>query len=200
MHLWSSLFSLLFLLSSTATPVSANTCLFYKTKKECVRYTDSGSCIWSAQAEACLDGGLGLPPGTVGVAIVGLDPQSAPLELKPGPSVSYGNVSLKNSTEITVKFAEQKSLNIADGPREKRQPSEQEIVKNSLKAVEVPTAEINTFCLLPPVMGRCRGFFQRWYYDVDAQQCLEFSFGGCGGNANNFATRQECEFAAEQYC
>ncbi|CRL03839.1 CLUMA_CG016252, isoform A [Clunio marinus] len=47
-------------------------------------------------------------------------------------------------------------------------------------------------CLLPQVVGPCRGAFQRWYYDATTQECSIFIYGGCLGNANNFSTEEEC--------
>jgi hypothetical protein len=35
----------------------------------------------------------------------------------------------------------------------------------------------------------------RWYYDVAAGECLEFVYGGCQGNANDFQTADECATA-----
>ncbi|KHJ44184.1 Kunitz/Bovine pancreatic trypsin inhibitor domain protein [Trichuris suis] len=31
------------------------------------------------------------------------------------------------------------------------------------------------------------------YYDWDLKQCLEFTYGGCEGNVNNFDSIEECE-------
>jgi hypothetical protein len=134
---------------------------------------------------------------------VGLNPQSAPLELKPGLSVSFGNVSLGNDSEITVKFGEQKSLELDEDRPEGENELEEKYPDETievLRTAETPQAEISVFCTLPPVMGRCRGFFPRWYWDIEDGRCAEFSFGGCGGNENNFASKRECEIAAQEYC
>ncbi|KAH6948797.1 hypothetical protein HPB50_026380 [Hyalomma asiaticum] len=32
----------------------------------------------------------------------------------------------------------------------------------------------------------------RFYYDVQKEECLPFSYGGCGGNDNNFRTHGGC--------
>lgn len=48
-------------------------------------------------------------------------------------------------------------------------------------------------CSLPSITGRCRGSFYRWYYNKDRAECLQFVYGGCNGNKNNFKTREECE-------
>ncbi|XP_019621383.1 PREDICTED: hedgehog-interacting protein-like [Branchiostoma belcheri] len=47
-------------------------------------------------------------------------------------------------------------------------------------------------CLQPAVTGPCKALFWAWHYDRVTQDCEQFVFGGCGGNKNNFKTRQEC--------
>ncbi|XP_038652369.1 carboxypeptidase inhibitor SmCI-like [Scyliorhinus canicula] len=48
-------------------------------------------------------------------------------------------------------------------------------------------------CSLPRVVGRCRGSFIRFYYNQNTQACEQFTYGGCGGNANNFETMTACQ-------
>ncbi|KAM3955234.1 trypsin inhibitor-like [Aphomia sociella] len=50
-------------------------------------------------------------------------------------------------------------------------------------------------CSLPLVTGRCRASFIRYGYDPDQCACVTFTYGGCGGNENNFETKEECENA-----
>ena len=47
-------------------------------------------------------------------------------------------------------------------------------------------------CLLPPDYGRCRHATKAWYFDIDSQECKQFIYGGCGGNANRFLQKDEC--------
>ncbi|XP_030644581.1 tissue factor pathway inhibitor 2 [Chanos chanos] len=47
-------------------------------------------------------------------------------------------------------------------------------------------------CLLQLDEGPCRGDVTRYYYNTVTQQCEEFSYGGCMGNANNFKSFEEC--------
>lgn len=47
-------------------------------------------------------------------------------------------------------------------------------------------------CLLPMRKGVCRALIPRWSYDPIAKKCREFTFGGCDGNGNNFATQRSC--------
>ena len=32
----------------------------------------------------------------------------------------------------------------------------------------------------------------RWGYDKESHMCVQFVFGGCGGNFNNFLTLSDC--------
>ncbi|KAF0312775.1 Papilin [Amphibalanus amphitrite] len=40
--------------------------------------------------------------------------------------------------------------------------------------------------------GPCRGSFPRWAFDAASATCIQFSYGGCQTNLNNFMTEQEC--------
>ena len=48
-------------------------------------------------------------------------------------------------------------------------------------------------CELEMRTGPCRASIRRFYFDVDAQSCQAFTYGGCRGNKNNFATLQACQ-------
>ncbi|GFR23990.1 papilin, partial [Trichonephila clavata] len=48
-------------------------------------------------------------------------------------------------------------------------------------------------CRLPSETGPCDGHFPRYFFDHTKGNCEEFVYGGCGGNSNNFKTREECE-------
>lgn len=47
-------------------------------------------------------------------------------------------------------------------------------------------------CSLPIRKGVCRALIPRWSYDPTAKKCIEFKFGGCDGNGNNFGTEKLC--------
>lgn len=51
-------------------------------------------------------------------------------------------------------------------------------------------------CRLPPGVGQCDSTVRRYYYDSKTQDCHLFTWGGCGGNENNFRTEVECR----QFC
>lgn len=45
---------------------------------------------------------------------------------------------------------------------------------------------------MPADVGFCRGHTERFYHDSATKECKTFIWGGCLGNANNFATKEDC--------
>lgn len=64
--------------------------------------------------------------------------------------------------------------------------------ENSIGSPE-PETDI---CQLPPEKGPCEAYMPRWGYDPVRKECIEFIYGGCEGNGNNFETRESCT----EYC
>ncbi|XP_014367470.2 kunitz-type U19-barytoxin-Tl1a [Papilio machaon] len=52
------------------------------------------------------------------------------------------------------------------------------------------------WCKLQPKTGNCSDFVIRYYYDIQIDQCVNFTYSGCDGNKNNFESAEKCE----QYC
>ena len=51
-------------------------------------------------------------------------------------------------------------------------------------------------CLEPHAIdGVCYASVERWTYNALTGKCQPFSYGGCGGNGNNFVNRIECEYS-----
>ena len=48
-------------------------------------------------------------------------------------------------------------------------------------------------CGLPADSGDCDADIPRWFHNAQTGQCEQFSYGGCGGNANNFETLEACQ-------
>ena len=47
-------------------------------------------------------------------------------------------------------------------------------------------------CYFTPNTGECEAAFQRFYFDEQQQECMSFTWGGCGGLVP-FETFEECE-------
>ena len=52
--------------------------------------------------------------------------------------------------------------------------------------------------MLPPVTGLCKAYMPRFYYNNKTNECEDFVYGGCGGNGNNFETKEVCEKTCER--
>ncbi|KAM9714065.1 papilin isoform 6-T7 [Dama dama] len=55
-----------------------------------------------------------------------------------------------------------------------------------------PSSAYPVRCLLPSAHGSCTDWAARWYFVASVGQCNRFWYGGCHGNANNFASEEEC--------
>ncbi len=63
------------------------------------------------------------------------------------------------------------------------------------EACERACGGITPMCHLPPDSGPCLAAIPRWYFDPIIGECLEFTYGGCLGNANNFESQVACQHA-----
>jgi len=52
-------------------------------------------------------------------------------------------------------------------------------------------------CGLPKVVGPCYAYFRKYYFNSATGKCTKFVYGGCGGNANRFDTKEECQERCE---
>ena len=50
-------------------------------------------------------------------------------------------------------------------------------------------------CTRPAEIGPCDALVPRWYFSALSGRCEEFTWGGCGGNANNFPDAASCRAA-----
>ncbi|XP_066206901.1 collagen alpha-4(VI) chain-like [Saccopteryx leptura] len=48
-------------------------------------------------------------------------------------------------------------------------------------------------CSMDPLKGECQDYTLKWYYNKEERACQPFWYGSCGGNANRFETKEECE-------
>uniref|UniRef100_A0A8C0JBG5 Tissue factor pathway inhibitor n=1 Tax=Chelonoidis abingdonii TaxID=106734 RepID=A0A8C0JBG5_CHEAB len=70
-----------------------------------------------------------------------------------------------------------------------------------LSASIIPTnTDDPNFCFMEQDPGICRGYFSRYFYNKESQQCEKFKYGGCLGNQNNFKALEECQIACQDNC
>ena len=48
-------------------------------------------------------------------------------------------------------------------------------------------------CSLHAATGMCKAYMPSWFHNAVTKRCEEFIYGGCGGTANRFASREACE-------
>ncbi|CAM9518722.1 unnamed protein product [Rangifer tarandus platyrhynchus] len=48
------------------------------------------------------------------------------------------------------------------------------------------------FCMEPQLKGDCKATITRYFYNAETGLCEQFRYSGCGGNRNNFLTKEEC--------
>jgi len=55
-------------------------------------------------------------------------------------------------------------------------------------------------CTLPVMKGPCEAAMPRFFFNATSRQCEKFLYGGCGGNANNFYSLNECLKECKSRC
>ncbi|KAM5280140.1 tissue factor pathway inhibitor [Ctenodactylus gundi] len=55
-----------------------------------------------------------------------------------------------------------------------------------------------SWCLAPADKGLCRASDIRFYYNSDIGKCRPFKYTGCGGNENNFTSKEACVRACKR--
>lgn len=50
-------------------------------------------------------------------------------------------------------------------------------------------------CTAPAATGECEAAMPRWFHDATTGVCRPFTYGGCGGNTNNYKSLAECQAA-----
>uniref|UniRef100_A0A182NBS5 BPTI/Kunitz inhibitor domain-containing protein n=1 Tax=Anopheles dirus TaxID=7168 RepID=A0A182NBS5_9DIPT len=79
-----------------------------------------------------------------------------------------------------------------DGPQEREEKVGSLPLQTSNRVEAAAAGGRDEQCKLPPRRGVCRALLPRYRYDPAQQDCIEFKFGGCDGNANNFMSYKQC--------
>ncbi|RCN24798.1 Kunitz/Bovine pancreatic trypsin inhibitor domain protein, partial [Ancylostoma caninum] len=61
-----------------------------------------------------------------------------------------------------------------------------------------PEQDEEDMCSMSIEVGPCKAKIKRFAYDKTKEKCVEFYFGGCKGNQNNFETMEDCTWTCEQ--
>eukprot|EP00079_Xenopus_tropicalis_P026917 XP_012820989.1 PREDICTED: collagen alpha-6(VI) chain-like isoform X2 [Xenopus tropicalis] len=48
-------------------------------------------------------------------------------------------------------------------------------------------------CTMKQEEGKCADYILKWSYNQGKKACVQFWYGGCGGNGNRFDTQEQCE-------
>ena len=79
--------------------------------------------------------------------------------------------------------------------KHKTQLNHHQAHKMGMRTYSGVRAGLSCTCSLQPETGPCRAYIPSYYYDINANACKEFIYGGCGGNENRFSTLKECDSA-----
>lgn len=100
------------------------------------------------------------------------------------------DIFLENRTAMMTAVTQQEALESYKKNQFAAEEKEQEMpAKQKEKGKEIKSGP----CFMDPMGGECQDYILKWYYNKEKQACQQFWYGSCGGNANRFETKEECE-------
>ncbi|XP_069685862.1 thrombin inhibitor hemalin-like [Periplaneta americana] len=54
-------------------------------------------------------------------------------------------------------------------------------------------------CSAPPDAGLCKGYFEKYAFNLASGTCKKFVYGGCPVNGNKFDSVEDCESVCSQF-
>lgn len=66
------------------------------------------------------------------------------------------------------------------------------VINNQDIRVDISRRGTENICSLPEASGDCDEMLNRYRWNSELEECVKFSWSGCGGNNNNFASKEKC--------
>nr|XP_005545785.1 PREDICTED: collagen alpha-4(VI) chain-like isoform X1 [Macaca fascicularis]XP_005545786.1 PREDICTED: collagen alpha-4(VI) chain-like isoform X1 [Macaca fascicularis] len=96
--------------------------------------------------------------------------------------------------DMTTSITQQEVLENYENNKYDIEENEQETpAKQKETGKEINAGTTYGPCSMDPIEGECQDHTLKWYYNKEERVCQQFWYGGCGGNANRFETKEECE-------
>ena len=150
----------------------------------------AAGCVW--QAGECVDECRFGPLGDFIAACTSDDAECEALEVK-AKSKSKSKKKKKKAKKKKKKKRKAKAKKIKKKAKKKAEKEAAKIVA-SAPSTAGRLAQGST-CAQELLTGNCRAYFRRWGFDATQSKCIEFVYGGCGANENNFESEKECQAA-----
>ncbi|XP_067412674.1 kunitz-type protease inhibitor 2 [Emydura macquarii macquarii] len=117
-----------------------------------------------------------------------------------GCGANLNNFLAEDKCRLTcVAAADKEDVNeIPLASRKIAQGADGEPIRRVEQASDASTYEER--CLAEAKTGLCRASFPRWWFDAETKTCRQFTYGGCGGNQNNYLSEEACLRRCSESC
>ncbi|XP_023226834.1 uncharacterized protein LOC111627489 [Centruroides sculpturatus] len=118
---------------------------------------------------------------------------------EPCPPLALCLPRLENPCPIGRPLEKYSGNIIPCGPSGNTCPSSHRCHMSPLGEYSVCCPKTRSDCMTAKSYGSCNSTLDRWYFDKDKNTCERFVYGGCGGNLNNFESKEHCEATCPVY-